>query len=287
MPDTHSDSKPEDGVNSSAGTAAPPSDSSGSVREQRALPLWDLILLPLIAVLTVAILGGSSRLIADRETAQSKQVVGTCIQQTGSGPRHGVPNSVCVERSSSGQLVEYRFNSCGDRSPFNCEQKPNRVYRIVLIGSSIPMGWDVQESDSLSERLLADLSRSTHRKVEVYNSAMEGSGGSPDTLANRMSHTMALQPDMILWVISSWEAAGAGQAFRRRHRRIANSWPRVWEVQSGEHFDRISLSQSERVYVGLSAKHSGGCSGTGELEQRARWANECFQFRRKNNCRPG
>ena len=205
MPDTHSDSKPEDGVNSSAGTAASPSDSSGSVREQRALPLWDLILLPLIAVLTVAILGGSSRLIADRETAQSKQVVGTCIQQTGSGPRHGVPNSVCVERSSSGQLVEYRFNSCGDRSPFNCEQKPNRVYRIVLIGSSIPMGWDVQESDSLSERLLADLSRSTHRKVEVYNSAMEGSGGSPDTLANRMSHTMALQPDMILWVISSWD----------------------------------------------------------------------------------
>jgi len=82
MPDTHSDSKPEDGVNTSAGTAASPSDSSGSVREQRALPLWDLILLPLIAVLTVAILGGSSRLIADRETAQSKQVVGTCIQQT-------------------------------------------------------------------------------------------------------------------------------------------------------------------------------------------------------------
>jgi hypothetical protein len=67
------------------------------------------------------------------------------------------------------------------------------------------MGWDVSESDSLSERLLVDLSRSNHRRVEVYNSAMEGSGGSPDTLAKRMPRTMALKPDLILWVISSWD----------------------------------------------------------------------------------
>jgi hypothetical protein len=155
--------------------------------------------------MTIAILGRGAKLIADREVVRSKQVVGMCIQQTGSGPRHGVPNSVCVEKNSSSQLVEYRFNSCGDRTPLDCGPKPAGVYRIVLIGSSIPMGWGVSESDSLVERLVTDLSQSTHRRVEVYNSAMEGSGGSPSTLANRMSRTMALQPDLILWVMSSWD----------------------------------------------------------------------------------
>lgn len=205
MPDTHSDRLADVGPPAPCGADGAANAPVASRRELRAIPARDWILLPLIGVITIGILGGGARFIADRATAHSKQVVGTCIQQSGSGPRHGVPNSVCIEKSSSGQLVEYRFNACGDRSPFDCGQKPEGIYRIVLIGSSIPMGWDVSEPDSLAERLLADLSRSTHRRVEVYNSAMEGSGGSPDTLANRMPRTMALRPDLILWVISSWD----------------------------------------------------------------------------------
>jgi hypothetical protein len=201
VPDTHSDQSNDVGPYA-GGAATPP---RASIREPRAIPAWDWILLPLIGVITIAILGGCARLIADREAPHSKQVVGTCIQQSGAGPRHGVPNSVCIERSPAGQPVQYRFNACGDRTPFDCRQKPEGVYRIVLIGSSIPMGWDVQEPDSLAERLLADISQSTHRRVEVYNSAMEGSGGSPEALANRMPRTMALHPDLMLWVISSWD----------------------------------------------------------------------------------
>jgi hypothetical protein len=205
MPENKSDHEPDGGVFAVAGSVAHANDSAVGKPDRGALPVWDWILLPLIAVVTMAILGNSSRVIADHDSAQSKQVVGTCIQQEGTGPRHGVHNSVCVEKNSSGELVEYRFNACGDRSPFNCEHKPESVYRVVLIGSSIPMGWGVSEQDSVSERLMGDLSQVTHRRVEVYNSAMEGSGGSPDTLANRMAHTMALQPDLILWVISSWD----------------------------------------------------------------------------------
>ena len=204
MPDTRSNNAIEAGPHASgAGVAATSAFARNG--ERLALPLLDWILLPLIGAITIGVLGGGARLVADRETAHAKQVVGTCIQQSGSGPRHGVPNSVCIEKSSSGQMVEYRFNSCGDRTPFDCGPKPEGVYRVVLIGSSIPMGWDVSEPDSLAERLLADLSQSTHRRIEVYNSAMEGSGGSPDTIANRMPRIMALKPDLILWVISSWD----------------------------------------------------------------------------------
>jgi hypothetical protein len=174
-------------------------------REQAALPMRDWILLPLLAVITIVVLGEGTRLIADRQVVRSKQVVGRCIQQTGSGPHHGIPNSVCVEKNSSGQPVEYRFNFCGDRTPLACGPKPEGVYRIVLIGSSIPMGWGVAEKDSLAERLATALSQSAHRDVEVYNSAMEGSGGSPGTLANRMPTILALKPDLILWVMSSWD----------------------------------------------------------------------------------
>ena len=207
MPDTHSDPQQRVGQHTPAvaGPDVTPSDQPSRSQEQARLPLRDWILLPLLGAITIAVLGEGTRLIADREVVRSKQVVGTCIQQTGSGPRHGVPNSVCVEKNSSNKLVEYRFNSCGDRTPLDCGPKPAGVYRIVLIGSSIPMGWGVSEKDSLAERLVTDLSQSTHRRVEVYNSAMEGSGGSPDALANRMSQIMALQPDLILWVMSSWD----------------------------------------------------------------------------------
>jgi hypothetical protein len=207
VPDTHSDHQQEVRSHRPAvdGPGVTPSDQPSRSHEQNGIPLRDWILLPLIAVVTIAVLGEGTRFIADREVVRSKQVVGTCIQQTGSGPRHGVPNSVCIEKNSSNKLVEYRFNSCGDRTPLDCGPKPAGVYRIVLIGSSIPMGWGVTETDSLAERLATDLTQSTHRRVEVYNSAMEGSGGSPSTLANRMSQVMALQPDLVLWVMSSWD----------------------------------------------------------------------------------
>ena len=207
MPDKHSDRQQEVGQQRTvvSGPVANLPDQTSRSPVRAGLPLHDWILLPLLGAITILVLGEGTRLIADREVVRSKQVIGTCIQQTGSGPRRGVPNSVCVEKNSSNKLVEYRFNSCGDRTPLDCGPKPEGVYRVVLIGSSIPMGWGVSETNSLAERLATDLSQSTHRRVEVYNSAMEGSGGSPSTLANRMSQIMALQPDLILWVVSSWD----------------------------------------------------------------------------------
>jgi hypothetical protein len=235
-----------------------PQESSRG-RGQAGLPLRDWILLPLIGAMTIAILGRGAKLIADREVVRSKQVVGTCIQQTGSGPRHGVPSSVCVEKNSSSQVVEYRFNSCGDRTPLDCGPKPAGVYRIVLIGSSIPMGWGVSESDSLAERLTSDLSQSTHRRVEVYNSAMEGSGGSPNTLADRMPRIMALQPDLILWVMSSWDidpdkirvqekvSQGGNSGWQAPDRILAKFRIRSWLTEV--------LFRSESVYMSAYIKN--------------------------------
>ena len=187
-----------------AGSHAPTTGDEGVSGGQRRAPAWDWVILPLIAVFTIAILGFGTKLFADLEFVHSKPLIGTCIRLAVTGP-HAVPNSVCNERNSYNQLVEYRFNSCGDRSPFDCARKPDGVYRVVLIGASNAMGLSVAESDSLAARLSASLSQSTHRRVEVYNAAMLGAGGSPDTLAGRIPQLMALQPDLILWVISSWD----------------------------------------------------------------------------------
>jgi hypothetical protein len=203
MPDTFSQSERDADRALSVGgeTHAAEYEESGGRRKTSAL---DWIVLPLISAATIAIFCGGIRLISYLEFAHLKWLPGRCIVQSGS-VLHGVPNSVCTERNYYSQLVEYRFNSCGDRTPFDCRQKPEGVYRIVLIGSSNPMGYEVPAESTLSERLSAELSRRTGRRVEVYNASLNGSSGAPSNLANRMSRTMALQPDLILWVMNAWD----------------------------------------------------------------------------------
>lgn len=202
MPDTIDHSQGDAGRAVSVGAGTHSAENEDSSRGRKGLGL-DWIILPLIAAATIACLYVGTKLYTRMEFVHLGMLPGRCIAQSGS-VYHGVPNSVCTERDNHGRIVEYRFNSCGDRTSLDCGRKPEGTYRIVLIGSSNPMGYGVPLQSTLAERLSVELSRRTGRRVEVYNASLNGVG-IPANLATEMPRIMALQPDLILWVMSSWD----------------------------------------------------------------------------------
>jgi hypothetical protein len=226
---------------------------SGSSHKQSAVSKLDWIALPLIALITLVFIVVGTRLIISVRHLHSISTIQKCIVPSATGLR-ALPDSVCHLTNPDGQDVEYRFNSCGDRTPLDCDKKPEGIYRIVLIGSSVAMGSDIDESDSLAERLTSDLSNATHRRVQVYNSAMLGSGGSPSNLAGRMSRVIALKPDLILWVLASYDV---NIRKMRDHDREFREGPRTRHTLDDfaddskvAEFLRGLLYRSQSVYLG-------------------------------------
>jgi hypothetical protein len=163
-------------------------------------PRRDWLLLPLLSLLTLCILSASTELVA-RRMFPSKGAVNDCmVMNDPSTGIRAIPNSVCWEKSPEGPLVEYRFNSCGHRADMECGPKPQGSYRIVIAGSSIPMGARVPVEKTFASLMPAELSRQTGRRIEIYNAAVYRQR--PPALALRFKEILAEQPDLILWVIT-------------------------------------------------------------------------------------
>jgi len=189
--------------------------NSKSMKEAK-LPRRDWILLPLISVLTAAVLAASLSLIGGCVFSQNLSI-GECIIIDPVTGERGVPNRVCTKKTAESQPVEYRFNSCGYRAGMECGPKPPDTYRIVMAGTSYPFGWTVKREDTFAAMLPVELSRRTGRKVELYNESMIGEGGIPRNIALRFNEILAAQPDVILWMVTPWELERADRA------------PRAWE----------------------------------------------------------
>lgn len=113
---------------------------------------------------------------------------------------HGIPNSVCWEKEPESPTVEYRFNSCGHRAGMECGPKRADTYRIVMVGSSVPLGQYVPQDASFAALLPKQLMKQSPRRVELYNASM-GFGFSHST-ALRFKEALAAQPDLILWIVT-------------------------------------------------------------------------------------
>jgi hypothetical protein len=57
--------------------------------------------------------------------------------------------------------------------------------------------------------LPAELSEKTGRRVELYNEAIEGWGGTPRNIAFRFSKALSVQPDLVLWILTPWDIRNA------------------------------------------------------------------------------
>jgi len=180
--------------------------------EEANLPWRDWILLPAFSLLTISLLVGSTELIARLMLPKTRTSGEDCMvfNDPSTGVR-GIPNSVCWERiPESGELTEYRFNSCGYRADMQCGSKPPGTYRIVMMGTSVAIGMRVPIEKTFAALLPSELSRRTGRNVEIYNEAMPWRP--PHVLALHFGDVLTAKPDMVLWILTpidiertSWE----------------------------------------------------------------------------------
>ena len=175
------------------------------------LPRRDWILLPLLGLLTICLIAGSTESIARRMFRESLSSINSCLimDDSSTGVR-AIPNSVCLYKIPEGLPVEYRFNSSGYRADMEYAPKPPGTYRIVMAGSSLAMGWGVPREKTFAALLPAELSRQTGRNVELYNEAMMYEV--PHIVALRFNETLAAKPDMILWIVTYWDIEHAAVA---------------------------------------------------------------------------
>jgi hypothetical protein len=201
--------------------------------KEEPLPRRDWIILPLISILTIVLVLGSTEWISRRIFAASKTGYERCmvLDDPKTGAR-GIPNSVCWEKAPEGPWIEYQFNSCGHRASMECGPKPAGTYRIVLIGSSVPLGQRVQRDDSFAALLPEELTHLTGHPVELYNEAMGFSFSHSTTL--RFKEVLAAQPDLVLWVVTPLDVSRGTEVVPERNpdsevrlNFVTRNWRRV------------------------------------------------------------
>jgi hypothetical protein len=161
----------------------------------------DWILLPCAFLGTLILLGGGVELVARSVFSQSQTGLAQCmvLNDATTGAR-GIPNSVCYEKVAESPKIEFRFNGCGHRAGMECGPKPAGTYRIVMTGSSMPMGAMVQQRESFAALLPKALSEETGRRVELYNESMEW--GFTHSVTLRFKDVLAAKPDLVLWILT-------------------------------------------------------------------------------------
>jgi hypothetical protein len=168
------------------------------------LPLRDWLLMPLVSLLTLVFLAASSEVIARRIFPDEKLTGPTCMisNDPATGVR-GVPNAVCINHWFESGETEYRYNSCGHRAGMECGPKPTGTFRIVMAGTSFAFGSYVARDKTFAALMPAELSQRTGRKVEVYNESLMLE--TPRVVALRFNDLLTPKPDMILWVLTTWD----------------------------------------------------------------------------------
>jgi hypothetical protein len=79
-----------------------------------------------------------------------------------------------------------------------------------MVGSSVAMGYQVENQKSIAALLPAELASRTGRRVELLNEGFAGGSG----VNLRLDEALAFNPDMILWILSPWDV---GQEFAAVH----------------------------------------------------------------------
>ncbi len=183
---------------------------ASNVQQSRKFPLKDRVVLPLIGLLTISGLAVAIELIARRVYYRPPATHGRCINYRDPATGLGViPNTVC-RSYDEGKLVEYRFNNCGFRTDLSCTQKTPGAFRIVMLGSSTAMGLNVTQEKTFASLLPVELSQLTGRKVELYNEGLTSSH--PELIARWFNQALEPKPDLLLWVITSYDVQVSGEA---------------------------------------------------------------------------
>ncbi len=192
-----------------------PSVDGGKADREEKLPRRDWIVLPTLSVLTICLLAIAMELTGRWMFPDRVTTLNNClIADDPAAGEHGVPNSICTDDFGENGHVEYRFNSRGHRAGRELGPKAPGAYRIVMVGSSIGMGLLVPSENSFGALLPLELERATGRNVELYNECFLWE--TPRVVAMRIHEVLADKPDLILWIMTSFDVGNANEVLQAR-----------------------------------------------------------------------
>jgi hypothetical protein len=177
----------------SQSNAVPPENAP----EER-LPRRDLIILPLLSVLTLAVC-----LLAANAAARHfffSQRDDSCeFGDPMIGFRYG---RNCTEhaKTAEGPWVAHQFNDCGYRTRESCGPTPPGTTRISLLGASAAEGYLVPYDETFATRAAKQLTFELGRPVEIQNLGREQCY--PDCVLRRIDEALALKPDLVLVAVT-------------------------------------------------------------------------------------
>lgn len=171
------------------------SSGTGSVRRR------DYVLLPLLSLLTLVILFGTSEALARVFWAEYK--ASPCLIEDSIGGDRFKPNCTVRLKNAEGPWTVYKYNECGYRSENSCGPKAPGALRIAILGSSVSQAPYVSYEQSYFARVSAGISRACGRTVDVQNLGVPGL--SPIYTYRRVPEALALKPDVVLYLLAPFD----------------------------------------------------------------------------------
>lgn len=133
------------------------------------LPRRDLILLPLISLLTIAFLVGAAEL--GSRWAWPEDKADSCLAKHGELGYRARPNCVSHTKAAEGPWVENHYNDCGLLSAKSCHAPVGNALRIAAVGSSIGYTYLVPWKDSWQGSIAESLGKACGRPIDFQNFA--------------------------------------------------------------------------------------------------------------------
>ena len=161
------------------------------------MPRRDLILLPLVVILTLLALFIPAEL-ASRAYFQDEEV--DSCQGLSEPVVHGKPGCISRTKAPEGPWVTNRYNECGYRTPEPCGSKPAGSLRVAVLGASTSAGYLTPYDESMAAVAAKALTRLCGRPVEFQNLGEAGNYGS--RLVASAKEALTLKPDLIVLVIA-------------------------------------------------------------------------------------
>ena len=162
--------------------------------EAKSLTCRDLIILPLISVLTIALILTGTEFIARLAWVDGRH--DSCLDPT---VMHYKANCYSRTKVFEGPWVENRYNECGYNSKESCGPKAPGTIRVAVLGTSYAEGYSVPYDETYLTFASEELGRSCHKTVEFQNLAVTAIFFRET--AKRIDEALALKPDLILLVV--------------------------------------------------------------------------------------
>lgn len=183
------------------GRAKPPSDGGMAPAPPAGLPRRDLIILPLLSVLTVLVLFVVSEVAARYFFFESTKDV--CeVDDSHIGFRFR-PNCSVRLKVAEGPWIVNQYNDCGLRTRQSCGPTPAGTTRLALLGSSASEGMHVAYDDTFAVRTERELTKACGRPVEIQNLGREACF--PVCMSLRVDEALALKPTVVMTTVTPYD----------------------------------------------------------------------------------